>query len=198
MTSSDGVESGADMSPEDYERLALDMLSVEAGDVAEVKNAMRKIIASAPDGADVAFLLSRALAHAGDRVLTSAVPLHETGEWGSAVLDRSPSRWWVAAVVPFLGAAAMFWWLGDIRLQVPGNGNDAAGMEAMSMFVMSISSLGAALLGIETVFLLRWLAPGPVALTSSEVCPPGWYMDPWGQGTTRWWTGSRWTGRLTA
>ena len=51
----------------DYERLALEMLSVEAGNAAEVKDAMRKIIASAPEGADLAFLLSRALAHAGDR-----------------------------------------------------------------------------------------------------------------------------------
>ncbi|MEO8108148.1 MAG: hypothetical protein ABI720_12615 [Actinomycetes bacterium] len=151
MTCPDDVEdysqhvagSGAEVSLQDYERLALDMLAVEAGDYADVKDAMRKVIASAPDGADVAFLLSRALAHAGDRVL---VP--RGGEPGSAGLGgRSPSRWWVAAAVPFLGAAAMFWWLG------------AAGTGTMSMFVLSVGSLGAALLGIETVFLLRWQPP---------------------------------------
>jgi len=61
--------SGADVASEEYERLALEMLAVEAGDFAEVKDAMRKIITSAPDEVDVAFLLSRALAHAGDQTL---------------------------------------------------------------------------------------------------------------------------------
>ena len=64
------------ISSEDYERLALELLAVEAGDFADVKDAMRKIIASAPDGADVAFLLSRALAHAGDRASKGEV--HES------------------------------------------------------------------------------------------------------------------------
>jgi thioredoxin-like negative regulator of GroEL len=59
----------ADVASEEYERLALEMLAVEAGDFAEVKDAMRKIIASAPEEADVAFLLSRALAHARDQAL---------------------------------------------------------------------------------------------------------------------------------
>jgi len=61
------VVSGADVSSDEYERLALAMLAVEAGDIVDVREAMGKIIASAPDGADVALLLSRALAHAGDR-----------------------------------------------------------------------------------------------------------------------------------
>ena len=169
----------------DYERLALDMLAVEAGNAAEVKDAMRKIIASAPEGADVAFLLSRALAHAGDRTRTV----------GSAGLHRSPSSWWFAAAVPLLGVAAMLWWLGAPALQTRGDGTDVAGVATMSMFVMSVGFLGAALLLIETVFMLRWLAPSPVALTSSLVRPPGWYVDPWGEGTTRWWTGSHWSGR---
>ena len=45
--------SGADVSSEEYERLALEMLAVEAGDVVDVKAAMRKIIVSAPEGADI-------------------------------------------------------------------------------------------------------------------------------------------------
>ena len=53
------IGSGADLSPEGYERLALEMLASKAGGVSEVKDAMRKI-ASAPEGADIAFLLSRA------------------------------------------------------------------------------------------------------------------------------------------
>lgn len=64
------IMSGADVSFEEHERLALAMLAVEAGNLADVKDAMRKIVASAPGGTDVALLLSRALAHAGDRALT--------------------------------------------------------------------------------------------------------------------------------
>jgi hypothetical protein len=50
--------SGADLSLEEHQRLALEMLTIQTGDVAEVKQAMRKIIASAPEGADVALMLS--------------------------------------------------------------------------------------------------------------------------------------------
>ena len=53
--------SGPDVSFEEHERLALAMLAVEAGNLAEVRDAMRKIVASAPGGTDVALLLSRAL-----------------------------------------------------------------------------------------------------------------------------------------
>jgi hypothetical protein len=60
---------GADVASEEYERLALKMLAVEAGDFAEVKRAMRAIIESAPDETDVAFLLSRALARTADQAL---------------------------------------------------------------------------------------------------------------------------------
>ena len=183
------------------------MLSVEAGDVAQVKDTMRKIIASAPEGADIAFLLSRALAHAGDRALTGAQPLPVNWELGSAQLDhdcfpagptnqRSPSKWWVTAAAPLLRMAAMFWRMGDLALQTPDD-RTAAGMAATSMFVMSVAFLGAALIGVETLFLLRSQTPSPVAPASSLVCPPGWYVDPWGNGMSRWWNGSHWTGRLT-
>jgi hypothetical protein len=53
------------VSSDEYERLAVALLAVEAGDPAEVKDAMRKIIESAPEGTDVAVLLCRALGHAG-------------------------------------------------------------------------------------------------------------------------------------
>ena len=191
--------SGADVSLAEYERLALEMLAVEAGDVAEVKDAMRKIIASAPEGADVAFLLSRALARAGDRALAGEAPRPLSRNLGCNLrwnLGDGPSMWWVAAAAPFVVAAAMFGWLGDLALQTPKDGGDPAGLAAISMFVLSAGSLGAALIGIETLLLLRCQAQGLVALSSNLVCPPGWYADPWGQGTSRWWNGSHWTGRL--
>lgn len=50
-----------------HEGLALAMLDVEAGDVVETKDAMSKVIASAPVGTDVALLLVLAIAHAADR-----------------------------------------------------------------------------------------------------------------------------------
>ncbi len=183
--------SGADPSPAEYERWALEMLAVEAGDVADVKDAMRKIIASAPEGADVAFLLSRALARAGDRALAAEAP--QPLSWN---LGDGPSMWWVAAAAPFVVASAMFGWLGNLALQTPKDGGDPAGLAAISMFVISTGSLVAALIGIETLLLLRCQAQGLVALPSNLVCPPGWYADPWDQGTSRWWNGSHWTGRL--
>jgi thioredoxin-like negative regulator of GroEL len=67
--------SGAVVASEEYERLALEMLAVEAGDFAGVKKAMRGIIESAQEEADVAFLLSRALAHAGDQALRNEASL---------------------------------------------------------------------------------------------------------------------------
>jgi hypothetical protein len=115
---------GADLPSEVCERLALEMLAVHTGDFVEVKHAMRKIIASAPEGADVAFLLSRALAHAGDRALKRDSPLPLSWEatndqpgQGSFPLSsehhEGPSRWWVAAAAPLLPLAAMLWWWGD-------------------------------------------------------------------------------------
>jgi thioredoxin-like negative regulator of GroEL len=62
---------GADMASLEYERLVREMLAVEPGDFDEVKDAMRQITASAPDTADLAFLLSRAFAQAADQALQS-------------------------------------------------------------------------------------------------------------------------------
>jgi hypothetical protein len=103
--------SGADLPSEVYERLALEMLAVQTGDFAEVKDAMRTIIESAPEGADVAFLLSRALAHRGDRALKPERPLHlsweaETAQLGQGSIPVSsdhydaPSRWWSLPLHP--------------------------------------------------------------------------------------------------
>lgn len=181
--------SGTDVSPTRYERLALEMLAVEAGDVADVKETMRRIIASAPQGADIAFLLSRALAHVGDRAPIGPERQLVNWELGSAQLDhdflpagpaneRSPSKWWLCAAVPPLGMAAMFWWMGYLALQTPDDRAGAVGMAATLMFVISVAFLGAALIGVETLFLLRWQAPRPIALASSLVRPPGWYVDP--------------------
>ena len=199
--------SGADVSSEEYERLALEMLSVEAGDVVDVKDAMRKIIASAPEGADIAFLLSRALAHAGDRARTSEPPLPLSREPGSAQSDHGslpaipnegtgPSRWWAAAAAPLLGAAVLFGWLANQDLHAPDGGAHAAGTAATSMILLSVAFLGAGLIGVETLLLARWPRHGTVAPALGPACPPGWYIDPWGQGTSRWWNGSHWTGSL--
>ena len=65
--------SGAVVSLDEHERLALALLAVEGSDVADVEDAMRKIIASAPAATDVALLLWLALAEAGDRALTAEV-----------------------------------------------------------------------------------------------------------------------------
>jgi hypothetical protein len=105
MNHSEGVfVGGADLPSEVYERLALEMLAVQTGDVAEVKDAMRKIIESAPEGAGVAFLLSRALAHAGERALKRDARLPLSWEADDARLGQGsfpvssndheiPSRW---------------------------------------------------------------------------------------------------------
>ena len=199
--------SGAHVSSAEYERLALEMLAVEAGDVVDVKDAMRKIIASAPEGADIAFLLSRALAHAGDRALTREAPLPLSWEPGSAHSDHGslpvspqkvtgPSRWWAAASAPFLGAAVLCGWLANLALRAPDGGAHAAGTRATSMILLSVAFLGAALVGLETLLLARWHRHSTLAPSPGPACPPGWYIDPWGQGTTRWWDGSYWTGSL--
>ena len=199
--------SGDDLSPEQYERLALKMLAVEAGDVVDVKEAMRKIIASAPEGADIAFLLSRALAHAGDRALTGEAPLPLSREEGSTQPDheylhvgpnkgRRRARCWAAAAAPSLGAAALLGWLGRFALHTPDDGPHAAGVATISVVAIGLGFLGAALIGVEKWFLGCRQPTSTVALSASPVRPPGWYADPWAQGTSRWWDGSHWTGRL--
>jgi hypothetical protein len=60
---------GARVSFEEHERLALSMLDVEVGQVADVRDAMRAIITSAPDATDVALVLLMAISHAEDRAL---------------------------------------------------------------------------------------------------------------------------------
>ena len=198
--------SGADVSSAEYERLALEMLAVEAGDVVDVKDAMRKIIASAPEGADIAFLLSRALAHAGDRARTSE-PLPLSREPGSAQSDHGalpatpnegtgPSRWWATAAAPFLGAAVLFGWLASQDLHAADGGAHGAGARATSMILLSVAFLGAGLIGVETLLLARWPKHSTVAPALGPACPPGWYIDPWDQGTSRWWNGSHWTGSV--
>ena len=78
--------SGAALPSKMYERLALKMLAVQTGNFIEVKDAMRTIIASAPEGVNVAFLLSRALAHAADRALKRNAPSHLSWEAETAQL----------------------------------------------------------------------------------------------------------------
>jgi len=161
MNHGEGVfVTGADLPPEVYERLALEMLAVQSGDFVEVKGAMRTIIESAPEGVDVAFLLSRALAHAGDRALKRDAPSHLSWETTNAQLGQGPipmssdhhdgrSRWWVASLTPFLALAAMLWWLDDAALRTD-IGTDAVGDASISIIVFSLCLLGAALMAGRT------------------------------------------------
>lgn len=174
--------SDVDISFGAHERLARKLLAVEAGSDAEVRAAMQEIIASAPETMDVALVLSLALARAGDRALGSAEPsVLVSWEAESARLsqrsgpsgpshERRPSLWWAAAAMPLLGVAAVFAWLGHIGLQTPDQGTDAAGM-ALRMFTISVGSLGAALVCVETLILLRWQARGSVDLAVSPASP---------------------------
>jgi hypothetical protein len=64
---------GAAMSPADrfldaHDQLALALLATEGGAPAQVTQAMRKMIASAPQGTDVALVLSLAMERAGDQL----------------------------------------------------------------------------------------------------------------------------------
>lgn len=174
--------SDVDISFGAHVRLASELLAVETGNAAEVREAMREIIASAPEAMDVALVLSLALARTGDRAFRSVGPnVLVSREWESARLSQRscpvgpshepmPSRWWAAAAMPLLGSAALFAWLGELALQTPDHGTDAAGM-ALPMFMSSGGSLGAALLGLETLFLLRRQARSSVA-SPSALYPP--------------------------
>jgi hypothetical protein len=66
----------------------------------------------------------------------------------------------------------------------------------MTMFMISVASLGMALIGSEMLLLTRWHERSSVAVSIGYQRPPGWLADPWGQATSRWWDGFNWTGRL--
>jgi hypothetical protein len=74
-----GVVGAPDVSFDEHERLALEMLAVESGNAVDVERAMRKIIDLAGEGTDVALVLVLAMAHAGDRALRCEAPLCGVG-----------------------------------------------------------------------------------------------------------------------
>jgi hypothetical protein len=116
--------------------------------------------------------------------------------------ERRMSRWWLAAMLPLVGVAAVFWWLGDLQLPRPEEGGGASLTAAMSMFMMSVGALGAALIATETLLLIYWRESiywrerSFVHLPIGSPDPPGWFADPWRQAASRWWDGFNWTGRI--
>jgi len=67
---------------------------------------------------------------------------------------------------------------------------------AMWMFMTGVGSLGMALIGVETMLLIRWQKRSSAAVSVGAQHPPGWFADPWGQAPSRWWNGFNWTGRV--
>ena len=111
--------------------------------------------------------------------------LSQRSSMTSSSHEPMPSLWWAAAALPFLGVAALFWWLGQLALQTPDQGTDAAGT-ALPMFMISVVSLGAALMGLETLFLLRWHARSSLGRDRLTCLPSGRYVDPIAQAPSRW------------
>lgn len=66
LATTSGVSDPA-VSFDEHERLALAMLAIESTEAAEVLDAWRKIIVSAPESTDIALVLLLAIAHAGDQ-----------------------------------------------------------------------------------------------------------------------------------
>lgn len=200
------VMSGAEMAFERHQRLALALLAIDGGPVDEVKAAMSRIIANAPVGTDIAAVLSLAMEYAGDQargVGTLGGPESEMhGNRGRqrsepvSAHENAPSRWWVAAAVPSLGAAALFGRLANLGFQTPKQGEVAAAAAMLSLTI-GVAFLGAALIGVETLFLLRWWTSPFQAPTACPPVLPGWYLDPWSQAPSRWWNGFNWTGHLS-
>jgi hypothetical protein len=109
---------------------------------------------------------------------------------------RRMSRWWVVLVLPWLGVAAVSWWVGDLLLPHPDVEAEGVAIATISMFMMSVGTLGAGLIAGEALLLARWHESSFVFLPVGSPCPPGWFADPWGQAPSRWWNGFNWTGRV--
>jgi hypothetical protein len=89
---------------------ALQMLAVQTGDVVDVWEAMRKIIASAPDGADAALLLSLAMSHTRDR--PGAGEAVSSASRKQATLDRGLGvGQWVSPAIEGRHEAGLVAWL---------------------------------------------------------------------------------------
>jgi hypothetical protein len=166
------VSGVADLSFDEHQYLALEMLAVQTGDAAGVKEAMRKIIDSAPQGTDVALILSLAMSRAGDRMGADQPAEPGSRRWAGTWLparfwpahsndERVLSRGWVAAPVPLI--AALCWWLGDLGLGNQLDGTDTAGWAGTSALEISLGSLGIAVIAVEILLLLRWRASSPAA-----------------------------------
>lgn len=147
-----------EVTPAQYERLALEMLAVHAGDAADVKDAMRMIIASAPEGADIALLLSRALAHAGDRVPLGEPSAPLIGQPGLVRARQSQSRSW-AGTAAILGAGALWVWVGALTLGATDGGVRGHLIAAVSVVMVVVGLVGVALTVVWARFLRR-LRPG--------------------------------------
>ena len=97
----------------------------------------------------------------------------------------TPTKWWLGAAALLVVTAACFGWLGNLALQLPGDGTDASGMAAMSCFALS-AMFAAMAVGAGIPYLV-------VRSQSRRPAAPGWYGDPTGQARFRWWDGDVWT-----
>ena len=96
-----------------------------------------------------------------------------------------PTRWWLASALLLVVTAIGCGLLGNLALQPPEDGTDANAMAAMSCFALS-GLFAVMALASGMTYLVVWVR-------SRRSTVPGWYADPTGRSSLRWWDGIAWT-----